>query len=90
MRERTEANGDPTSEMEVLINGEPRSIQAGCTVAVAIVIAGLPCRTSVTGEPRGPLCAMGICFECRATVNGTPHTRTCQLLCEPGMDIRTS
>jgi D-hydroxyproline dehydrogenase subunit gamma len=90
MRERTEAIGKAASEIEVLINGEQRSIQAGCTVAVAITIAGLPCRTSVTGEPRGPLCAMGICFECRATVNGTPHTRTCQLLCEPGMDIQTS
>jgi sarcosine oxidase subunit alpha len=90
MRERMAANGKAASEIEVLINGERLAIEAGCTVAVAIVIAGLPCRTSVTGEPRGPLCAMGICFECRATVNGTPHTRTCQLLCEPSMDIRTS
>jgi len=31
-------------------------------------------RTSVTGEPRGPLCGMGICFECR-TASGE---RTCQ------------
>jgi D-hydroxyproline dehydrogenase subunit gamma len=87
---REHVTGATASSVEVAINGEQRTIEAGCSVAVAIAIAGLPCRTSVTGEPRGPLCGMGICFECRATVNGISHTRTCQLLCEPGMDIRTS
>ena len=77
-------------EVEVIINGTPFAVARGCTVAVAIAMADLPCRTSVSGEKRGPLCGMGICFECRAEVNGTPHTRTCQLLCEPAMDIRTS
>jgi len=76
--------------IEIQLNGKVLAVPAGCTVAVAILIAGLPCRTSVTGESRGPLCAMGICFECRATVNGTTHMRTCQLLCEPAMDIRTA
>jgi D-hydroxyproline dehydrogenase subunit gamma len=74
----------------VQINGTPLTVPEGCTVAVAISIAGLACRTSVTGEQRGPLCGMGICFECRATVNGRPHIRTCQLLCETAMDIRTT
>jgi len=74
----------------VKMNGMPLPVPEGCTVAVAISIADLACRTSITGEARGPLCAMGICFECRATVNGVAHTRTCQLLCEPAMDIRTS
>jgi hypothetical protein len=74
----------------VTVNGDRLVVEAGCTVAVALAIAGTPCRTSVSGEKRGPLCAMGICFECRATINGIPHTRTCQLLCEPAMEIRTS
>jgi len=80
------------SEMTIhlTINGRPFAVQEGCTVAVAIAMANLPCRTSISGEKRGPLCGMGICFECRATVNGASHTRTCQLLCEPAMDIRTS
>lgn len=75
--------------IQITIDQKPMIVAAGSTVAVAIALAGLPCRTSVTGEPRGPLCAMGICFECRATVNGITHSRTCQLLCEPAMDIRT-
>ncbi len=76
--------------IDVTINNKPLRIEPGCTVAIAISLAGLPCRTSVSGEPRGPLCAMGICFECRAIVNGIPHTRTCQMQCEQAMDIRTS
>ena len=48
-----------------------------------------PCRTSVSGKPRGPLCGMGICFECRVTINGISHCRSCQILCEPGMDVST-
>ena len=76
-------------QIQITIDQQSITVAAGSTVAVAIALAGLPCRTSVTGEPRGPLCAMGICFECRATVNGIAHSRTCQLLCEPAMDIRT-
>lgn len=71
------------------VNGTPIAAPPGATVAVAIALAGAACRRSVTGEPRGPLCGMGICFECRAVVNGQPHCRSCQILCQPGMDIRT-
>ena len=46
-------------------------------------------RRSVTGEPRGPVCGMGICYECRVTVNGVANQRSCLLLCEPGMEIHT-
>jgi hypothetical protein len=77
------------SELAVKVNGKPVSVTPGATVAVAMMIAAQPCRTSVTGEPRGPLCGMGICFECRALVNGIPHSRSCQILCEPEMDIKT-
>lgn len=77
------------SEFTVRVNGASVAVQAGSTVAVAMTIAGQPCRTSVTGEPRAPLCGMGICFECRAVVNGIPHSRTCQILCEPNMEVST-
>ncbi len=73
----------------IRVNGVSVPVPRNATVAVAIATAGQACRTSVTGEPRGPLCGMGICYECRATVNGQPHSRTCQLLCEDGMDVRT-
>jgi D-hydroxyproline dehydrogenase subunit gamma len=76
-------------QLTITVNGAPVAVPPGATVAVAVAIAGLAFRTSVTGEPRGPLCAMGICYECRVAINGTPHCRSCQILCEPGMDVKT-
>ena len=76
--------------ISVTVNGSRVSVPSGATALAAILTAGTgTVRRSVTGEPRGPLCGMGICFECRATVNRDPHRRTCQILCEHGMEIRT-
>jgi sarcosine oxidase subunit alpha len=47
-------------------------------------------RRSVSGELRGPLCGMGICFECRVLVDGQLHVRSCQMLCREGMEITLS
>lgn len=77
-------------EVTLMVNGSAVSVPEGATVAVAMTIAGQACRTSVAGEPRGPLCGMGICFECRVTINGIPHCRSCQIMVEPGMDVRTN
>jgi D-hydroxyproline dehydrogenase subunit gamma len=76
-------------QITVKVNGVSISVSSSATAAVALMIAEQSCRTSVTGEPRGPLCGMGICFECRATINGVPHCRSCQILCEAGMEITT-
>lgn len=76
--------------ISIAVNGARLSVPPGTTVLAAILSAGISLvRRSITAEPRGPLCGMGICFECRATVNHEKHARTCQLLCAPGMDIRT-
>ena len=75
--------------MTITVNGTAIVVPHGATVAVAIAMAGAACRKSVSGEPRGPLCGMGICFECRAGVNGQSHCPTCQILCQPGMQVRT-
>jgi len=77
------------SQVTVRVNGTRVVVPSGTTVAVAMVRAGEPCRTSVSGEPRGPLCGMGICFECRVTIGGIPHCRSCQVLCEQGMEVTT-
>ena len=74
-------------EVLLRVNGTDVSMPAGATVSAAMLTAGVPCRTSVTGQPRTALCGMGICFECRATVDGVPHRRTCQLLCRDGMRV---
>ena len=74
----------------VSVNGKPVSVAAGTIVAAAIATNGTAgFRKSVLGKFRGPLCGMGICMECRVTINGRKHCHSCQILCEPGMEIRT-
>lgn len=72
------------------VNGTPVETPSGSMVSTAVFLAGVSrFRRSVTGEPRGPLCGMGICFECRVTINGHEHCRSCQIVCQPGMEVRT-
>ena len=78
-----------SSQVRISVDGEALVVPVGSTVAVAVALAGRPCRCSVSGESRAPLCGMGICFECRVTINGESHCRSCQIICEPGMDVRT-
>ena len=78
------------AEVTIQLNGLPVTMPAGSMVAAAVLKAGVSSfRRSVAGEPRGPLCGMGICFECRVTIDGVPHVRSCQTVCEHGMDVRT-
>jgi len=72
------------------VNGSPVTVPPGAMVSTAIALAGVTLyRRSVTGEPRGPLCGMGICFECRVTIDGRAHCRSCQVVCQPGMEVLT-
>jgi sarcosine oxidase subunit alpha len=75
--------------LTITINGREVRVKSGTVVSAALLTADIPCRRSVTGQLRTALCGMGICFECRATVDGVPHRRTCQLLCHSGMVVET-
>ena len=78
-----------TTLVTIWVNGSPIKMEAESMVSTALLKAGVPCRRSVTGEARTALCGMGICFECRATVDGVPHQRTCQIVCSQGMTVQT-
>ena len=79
-----------SGEVTLSLNGEPLTVPRGCTVAAALLRAdNAAFRRSVTGEARGPLCGMGICFECRVTVNGYAHAKSCQIICREGMEVKT-
>lgn len=75
------------AQVSLTVNGKPTRVAQGTSVAAAVMMAGEPCRFSVEGEARGPLCGMGICMECRVTVNGVPHQRSCQMNCAAGMEV---
>jgi hypothetical protein len=80
---------DAQTNLHLRLNGRPWLVPAGTTVAAALLSARIPARLSVSGEPRTALCGMGICYECRATVNGVAHQRTCLLACADGMEVET-
>lgn len=72
------------------VDGVSVTMPAGSMVSAAVLKSGKPgFRRSVSGELRGPLCGMGICFECRVTIDGEAHSRSCQTICQNGMDVRT-
>ncbi len=75
---------------EYVLNGRPARAAAGVTVAVAALETGVTeFRASTSGAPRGPLCGMGICHECRVTIDGVAHRRACLVLLAPGMRVET-
>ena len=74
--------------VKLRIDGVDHTVPGGTTVAVAIARAGGRFRRSVSGEPRAPLCGMGICYECRVTVDGARHQLACLVLCRDGMEVR--
>jgi predicted molibdopterin-dependent oxidoreductase YjgC len=75
--------------LELSIDGQPLCVAQGTTVAAALMASGDHCsRTSVSGQRRAPLCGMGICQECRVTIDGLRRL-ACQTLCRDGMHVQT-
>ncbi len=73
---------------ELTLDGMRVTARPGTTVLAALQNAGLsPLRRSLSGEPRGALCGMGVCAECRAVVDGVT-VRTCLIPVRDGQDVR--
>jgi sarcosine oxidase subunit alpha len=73
----------------VWLNGVAVRVPAGTMASAVFLNRATPSRISISGETRTALCGMGICFECRAMVDGVPHRRTCQLPCREGMRLES-
>ena len=83
-------NQQSTERVKISVDGADVMVPAGTSVAAAVLTAGVArFRRSVTGEARSALCGMGICFECRLTIDGKAHARSCQIICSDGMVVRT-
>lgn len=75
--------------LDLIMDGRALKVAAGTTVAAGLALAGDGCsRTSVSGQRRAPLCGMGICQECRVTIDGRRRL-ACQTLCQQGMQVQT-
>uniref|UniRef100_UPI003F842FE9 2Fe-2S iron-sulfur cluster-binding protein n=1 Tax=Cupriavidus ulmosensis TaxID=3065913 RepID=UPI003F842FE9 len=69
----------------VLLDGRALRVPAGITAAAALAYSDLPfARRSCGGEPRAPFCGMGICQECRMTINGQ-RGLACLTVCREAM-----
>ena len=71
----------------ITVDGAPLEAESGMSVAAALMNSGIPIRVSVTGEPRSAVCGMGICQECRVTIDGRAHQRSCLTAVRDGMVI---
>lgn len=79
-----------TARVSLTIDGRRIDVEAGTTVAAALVLAGARgTRTSVSGQPRAALCGMGVCQECRVTIDGRAHALACQTLCRDGQTVHS-
>ena len=77
--------------LNIFINGRPTPAHIGQSVAAALWAAGVTTlRHSPTGQPRGPFCCMGICYECVVTIDGIPGQRACMTPVRPGMHVVVS
>lgn len=77
--------------VQISIDGESVTVAVGTTVAAALWNHGVRrFRVAVAGSGRAPLCGMGICYECRLTIDGEPDRRSCMVPCAQGMSIVTA
>lgn len=79
-----------STRIRLTVDGRGIEVEPGTTVAAALAIAGVSgSRLSVRGEPREALCGMGVCQECRVTIDGRAHALACQTLCRDGQRVQT-
>lgn len=71
--------------IRIRIDGVVCEALPGQTLAALLVATWS--RTSLSGQARAPLCGMGVCFECRVTVDGVAHQRACQIMARDGMEV---
>ncbi|HEY3185438.1 MAG TPA: (2Fe-2S)-binding protein [Gaiellaceae bacterium] len=74
--------------VEIVLDGRPVEAYEGETVAAVLLGEGqIATRTTVSGEPRGIFCGMGVCFDCLVVVDGVPNTRACMTWVRDGMRV---
>lgn len=76
-------------EVEIFVEGQRVLAREGETLAAALLNAGIvPFRhTPVMGQPRAPLCLMGVCFDCLVEVDGAQNVQSCMIPVHTGMQI---
>lgn len=79
----------PVELVDIEVDGLPLQVPRRHTLAAALLGANVYTfrHTPVSGAPRGPLCMMGVCFECLVEVDGVPNRQACMCEVQPGMRV---
>lgn len=81
---------DPHDQLNIWIDGVSYQVDAGISVAAALINCGQrTTRRSPSGQLRFAVCGMGVCQECRVTIDRRPQQLACQVLCAEQMRIDT-
>ena len=76
------------SAFQFYFEGRPVSARDGQSVAAALIAAGERClRFDEAGLPKGAMCAIGVCWECRCSIDGEADVRACMTPARPGMRV---
>ena len=79
-----------TPNVSVVVDGVPHVVPSDITLAAALLNVGVAAfRRDTERSPRGPVCGMGSCFECRVTVDGIQNVRACLQAVRDGMAVET-
>jgi len=78
-------------EIKIKINGKETTACQGDTVLASLVACGHKVlkKSRQLNENRGPLCGMGVCYECQVTIDGLPNQRACMAEVKNEMMILT-
>jgi sarcosine oxidase subunit alpha len=80
-------------QVTIRVNGRPVTAYAGETLFAALTAAGMRAlrhsNKSQTETARGGFCGMGVCQECRVTVDGLSDRRACMTEVAEGMEVVT-
>jgi predicted molibdopterin-dependent oxidoreductase YjgC len=71
-----------------LDGAEVDAFEGETVAAVLLALGEVATRRTVSGEPRGVFCGMGVCFECLVVVDGVPNTRACMTWARDGLHVR--
>ena len=81
-------SGRPGTPFTFTFEGHEIPAWPGESLGAALIAADEPIlRHAETGGARGLLCGIGVCWECRCTVDGRPNIRACMTEAEPGMVV---
>ena len=76
--------------VQFTFDGKTINAYEGETIAVALLAHGQRTlrHSERYGQPRGLLCNIGVCHECRVWIDGRSNQRACQFLVSDGIEVR--